>query len=353
MMNFSDRLTIGGKSLGLSEKPFVVAEVSANHNNDLQRAREIVLAAAANGADAVKFQTYTADTITLDSSGPDFLIHDGLWKGQRLYDLYSKGSLPWDWHQPLFELARSLGLAVISTPFDESAVDFLVGLGVDALKIASFELTHIPLIRKVAGAGLPVIISTGMGTAAEIEEAVSAVDGISKDLILLHCVSSYPAEPKDYSLKNLVNLRERHGCLVGLSDHCVENRAAAASVLYDSVFIEKHFTLDRLGGGLDDSFSLEPSGLAELRAAVDEMFYAARHVSEVGESEKDNVSLRRSIYVSKPVRSGEVLTAENIRVVRPGFGMHPRHYDEVIGRRAVNDLEFASPLNRGDVDWSS
>ncbi len=350
-MLFNKSVQIGNKCISNDNNVFLIAEISANHNNDILRAREIIWEASKNGADAVKFQTYTADTITLNSDKPDFLINGGLWDGRTLHDIYSEGSLPWEWHADLFEYARSLGLAVISSPFDETAVDFLVELGVDALKIASFEINHIPLICYAAKKGVPLIISTGMANYEEIYEAVNSVSEFTKDLILLHCISSYPAEPKDYSLSSIPKLFENFNCLVGLSDHCVDNLAASTSVALGAVVIEKHFTLDRNGGGLDDSFSLEPKGLKDLRNNVDTIKVAMQSSKNgCSESEKQSLKYRRSIYASKPIKAGDQFTTSNIKVVRPSMGLHPRFYSSLIGKFANRDIEFASPICEGDLD---
>jgi len=349
-MAFRRSIDIGKQTVSIEQRPYIVAEVSANHNNDMGRALAIVRAAAESGADAVKFQTYTADTITLKSDKSDFVLGKGLWEGRTLHDLYQEGSLPWDWHQELFTFARSLGLGVISSPFDETAVDFLVDIGVEALKIASFELTHIPLIEHAAKTGLPIIMSTGMGTKSEVSEAVEAVRKYSDQLILLHCISSYPALPEDYSVRSISHLGDSHECLVGISDHCETNEIAVASVLLGSVFIEKHFTLDRNGGGLDDSFSQEPDGFRELRRTADSLHAAQRMVAECSESELASRQYRRSIYCSQDIQKGDTFSGQNIRVVRPGFGLHPRHYSELLGRTAVRDISYAEPITLDDLN---
>ena len=342
-------LTIGGKDIGATKRPFLIAEISANHNNSLSRAKDLVRAAAKSGADAVKFQTYTADSITLKSDRPDFQIVGGLWDGRCLYDLYEQGSLPYDWHEPLFDLARSLGLAVISSPFDEKAVDFLVGLGVDALKIASFECNHLPLINHAASAEVPLIISTGMASMDEIGNAVSCVlNQKNTDLILLHCVSSYPAPASQYGIKNIRRLTEQFNCLVGLSDHCTTNEIAAASVVMGAVMIEKHFTLSRDAGGLDDSFSLEPEGFRELRRFVDNVYQATSFTVEVTDAEAKSLQFRRSVYCSNAMRKGDVFTPQNIKVVRPGFGLDPQEFPRIIGKRATRDIDFAEPIKESD-----
>lgn len=346
---FSQEIYIGSKPVSTLQKPFLVAELSANHNNEIDRAKKIIKAAAESGADAIKFQTYTADTITLDAKTDDFALGKGLWEGRFLYDLYSEGSLPWEWHEELFHYARTLGLSVISSPFDETAVKFLVDIGVDALKIASFELTHIPLIVEAARTGLPVILSTGMGTDEEIGEAVRQIATCSSEVILLHCVSAYPARPEEYAIRNIQKLKDKFGVLVGISDHCETNEIAAASCLLGSVFVEKHFTIDREGGGLDDSFSQEPSGFTSLRNMLDSLHAAQSYAPQIVDGEQESLRYRRSIYCSSPIAKGDVFTVENIKVVRPGFGLHPRHYFELLGKTAWRDIGFAEPISIDDL----
>lgn len=348
--SFDMNIQIGSKKVSKQTTPFLVAELSANHNNDIERAKSIIVKAAKSGADAVKFQTYTADTITLNSRDDDFMLGEGLWEGRSLYDLYQEGSLPWEWHQELITFAKSLDLAVISSPFDETAVDFLVDIGIEALKIASFELTHLPLIEHAAKTGLPIIVSTGMGDYAEISEAVEAIRSLNSQLILLHCISSYPALPEDYAIRNIEKLQHDHQCLVGISDHCETNEVAVSSVLLGSVFIEKHFTLDRNGGGLDDSFSLEPKQFGDLRKGVDCLFSAQARTQELGESEKGSLRYRRSIYCAEPISKGDRFTPENIKVVRPGFGLHPRFFASLLGKQSARDINFAEPITQSDFE---
>ena len=344
-MRFKNKIDIGGKFISHDSSVFIIAEISANHNNDISRAKEIIRQASICGADAIKLQTYTADTITLDTNKEDFIIEGGLWDGRSLYDIYSEGSLPWEWHEELISYARDLGLAVISSPFDETAVDFLIDLGIDALKIASFEINHIPLIEYAASKGLPIIMSTGMANDDEINEAVEAVGKHTDELILLHCISSYPARAEEFGLKSILDLKETYSCLSGLSDHCTDNLIASASVALGTTVIEKHFTLDRKGGGLDDSFSLEPEGLKELRENVDLVKAAlVKPNNGCSNSEKSSLKYRRSIYASRPISEGEIFTEENLKVIRPGAGLHPRHYYQLIGRRAKRDVDFAEPL---------
>jgi N-acetylneuraminate synthase len=349
-MKFNQSINIGEKTISADGPVFIIAEISANHNNDIDRAKAIIRKAAENGADAVKLQTYTADTITLESDRPEFVIQGGLWDKRTLYDLYAEGSLPWEWHRELINYAKEFGLAVLSSPFDESAVDFLVNLGIDGLKIASFEINHIPLLQYAAKQGLPLIVSTGMATTPEIKEAVDTISSFTSDLILLHCISSYPAEAKDYSLGSVSYLVDEFGTLVGLSDHCVDNLASAASVALGVSVIEKHFTLDRDSGGLDDSFSLEPDGLLDLRVKVDTVKDAMRPTDNgVAKSEVDSLMFRRSIYASKLIKKGDTFSSENIKVIRPSCGLHPRHFGLLIGEQATRDIEYATPILKSDI----
>ena len=349
-MKFNQSINIGEKTISADGQVFIIAEISANHNNDIDRAKAIIRKAAENGADAVKLQTYTADTITLQSDRPEFVIKGGLWDKRTLHDLYAEGSLPWEWHKELIAYAKGFGLAVVSSPFDESAVDFLVNLGIDGLKIASFEINHIPLIQHAAKQGLPIIISTGMAGMIEIKEAVDAISDSTGDLILLHCISSYPAAAKDYSLSSVSQLSEEFGTVVGLSDHCMDNLAAAASVALGVSIIEKHFTLDRDGGGLDDSFSLEPDGLLDLRVKVDTIKAAMRPTdSGLAKAEEASVLFRRSIYAKKSIKKGDAFTFDNIQVIRPSCGIHPRYFGLLLGKIAKRDIDYASPILESDL----
>ncbi len=340
---------IGGRAVGEGEAPFIVAEMSGNHNQSLERALQIVEAAAAAGAHALKIQTYTADTMTLDLDEGLFHIDDprSLWKGRTLHDVYHEAHTPWDWHKPIFERCRELGIAGFSSPFDASAVDFLGSLGVPCYKIASFENTDLPLIRKAAATGKPVIISTGMASDTEIGEAVAAARGAGcRDLVLLKCTSSYPASPESTNILTIPDLRQRFGCLAGLSDHTMGLGVAVASVALGAVLIEKHFTLRRADGGVDSAFSLEPE---ELRSLVTESLRAWQSLGEVRygptESEKGNLQYRRSLYVTADMRAGEALTPENLRAIRPGLGLPPKHYEAVLGRRVRRDAAKGTPLS--------
>ena len=335
--------------IGSSYRPFVIAEMSGNHNQSLDRALAIVDAAAEAGAQAIKLQTYTADTITLDVRGGAFDIgdSDSLWAGKNLHDLYKLAYTPWEWHGPIMERARSHGMACFSSPFDETAVDFLDELGVPAFKIASFENNHLPLIRKAAATGKPLIISTGMATLAELEEAVEAARGAGcRDLVLLKCTSTYPATPANTNVLTIPHLRELFGCEVGLSDHTMGVGVALAAVAHGATVVEKHFTLARADGGVDSVFSLEP---AEMAALVTETERAWQSLGSVRygptEAEKKSLIFRRSIYVAEDVKAGETFDTTNLRIVRPGEGLAPRFFELVVGKTAKRDLRKGTPLN--------
>ncbi|WP_120716809.1 pseudaminic acid synthase [Tsuneonella amylolytica] len=329
--------------------PLVIAEVSANHNHSLDRALEIVDAAAAAGANAIKLQTYTADTMTIDHSEGEFFISDpnSLWNGTSLYDLYKEAYTPWEWHKPIFDRCREHGMIGFSTPFDPTAVDFLEDLGVPCHKIASFENVDLPLIAKVARTGKPMIMSTGMATAAEIDEAVrTARENGCENLILLKCTSSYPADPASSNLLTIPHLREMFGCHTGLSDHTMGIGAAVAATALGAVAIEKHLTIAREDGGVDSAFSMEPDELAalvrETRTAA-----AARGTVSYGpsEAEKGSLVFRRSIYVVEDVAAGEELTETNLRLIRPGLGLAPKHYADLVGKRVSRDVKRGTPAS--------
>jgi len=344
-------IEIGGRPLGRAHPPFVVAEMSGNHNQSFERALAIVEAAAAAGADAIKLQTYTADTMTLPISEREFLIEDegSLWRGSSLHELYQRAHTPWEWHAPLMRRAAELGTLCFSTPFDDTAVDFLETLAVPAYKIASFEIVHLPLIRKVAATGKPMFISTGMSTLEEIDEAIRAArEGGARNLILMKCTSTYPASPENSNVLAIPVLRARFDCEVGLSDHSMGVGAAVAAVAHGATAIEKHFTLRRADGGVDSAFSLEPEEL-ELLVAETERAWRSLGATRLGptESERASLQFRRSIYVAEDVRKGDVFTVRNLRIVRPGMGLHPRFYEQALGRRASRDAPKGTPL-----DWS-
>lgn len=335
---------IAGRKIGPDQPPFVIAELSGNHNADLGRALHLMDVAAEAGAEAIKLQTYSPDTITLDHNGPGFKISGGLWDGRTLYDLYREAQTPFDWHERLFAHARALGLIVFSSPFDESAIDLLEGLDAPAFKIASFEAIDLPLIRRAARSGKPLIISTGMTTEAEIEEALAAGGGAERSA-LLHCVSAYPADFADANLRAIPWMAERFGCLVGLSDHTPGTATAVASVALGACIVEKHFTLARADGGPDAAFSLEPD---ELKRLVEDCRHAWEALGEAalhrGEIERGNMQFRRSLYVVRDVAAGAALTPENVRSIRPGFGLPPKHLPEVLGRTAARDLKRGEAL---------
>lgn len=345
-MNKPPKIQIAGRPISVNQPPYVIAELSANHNGSLDTALRIVEEARKAGADAVKLQTYRPDTITLKSEAEEFRIRGGLWDGRTLYDLYQEAHMPWDWHRPLFDRARSIGITIFSSPFDKTAVDLLEDLNAPAYKIASFEAVDLPLIRYVASTGKPMVISTGMADAEEIQEAIDAARGAGcRELAILHCVSGYPAPASDYNLRTIADMIERFGHVTGLSDHTLDNTTAIAGVAMGASIIEKHFTLDRSGGGPDDSFSLEPKELADLckgaRTAWESLgrIDYGRKSSEVG-----NAQFRRSLYFVRPLSEGEVVKDSDVRSVRPGFGLAPKHLDAVVGKRITKAVEANTPV---------
>lgn len=339
-------ITIDGRKIGPDYPPYIIAELSANHNGDINRAFQIMEEAKKSGADAIKLQTYTHDTITMDCDSEEFQIKGGLWDGQTLYELYKGAHMPWDWHKPLFEKAKSLGITIFSSPFDSTAVDLLEGLSAPAYKIASFELVDLPLIARVAQTGKPMIMSTGMANEIEIQEAVDTARGNGcEELLVLHCVSGYPAPAEQYNLRTIADISKQFDVLSGLSDHTIDNATAVASVVLGACLIEKHVTMDRSGGGADDSFSLEPAELAQLCKDTKTAWLALGKVNyEQTEAEKGNVKFRRSLYVVKDIKVGEELTHENVKSIRPGFGIAPKHLNEVIGKKATRDLNKGTAL---------
>lgn len=350
-MNPQPHIRIAGRSIGAEHPPYVIAELSANHNGRLDTALRIIEAAKACGADAIKLQTYRPDTITLDANTPDFQIRGGLWDGRTLYELYEEAHMPWEWHAPLFAHAAQLGITIFSSPFDTTAVDLLESLGAPAYKIASFEAVDLPLIRYVAGTGKPMIISTGMADAQEIEEAIEAArSGGCQELAILHCVSGYPAPAEDYNLRTIPDLVQRFGLVTGLSDHTLDNTTAITSVAMGASLIEKHFTLDRSGGGPDDSFSLQPPEMAALCRDARTAWQAMGRVDYGRKSsEEGNAQFRRSLYFVKDLPAGATVTADAVRSVRPGFGLPPKMLEQVIGKRVRRAIVAATPVKADDL----
>lgn len=342
-------IVIDGRRIGMSHKPYVVAELSGNHNQSLQRALDLIKAAAANGADAVKLQTYTADTMTLNTRAKGFVIDnpDSLWAGRTLYDLYEEAHTPWEWHKALFDCAKACGITIFSSPFDATAVDFLESLDAPAYKIASFECTDLPLVRKVASTGKPVIISTGMATVSEIEATVKAArEAGCRELLLLKCTSTYPASAANTNISTIPHMRDLFDCPVGLSDHTMGNGVAVASVAMGAVFIEKHFTMDRADGGVDSTFSMEPDELAALCRDTACAHQAIGHIQYgPSDAEKSSVQFRRSVYVVKDIRKGEVFTSDNLRAIRPGYGLPPAELDQLYGCTSSCDIKAATPMS--------
>lgn len=344
----SVEITLDGHGIGSVHRPFLIAEMSGNHNQSLERALAIVDAAAEHGADAIKLQTYTADTMTLNLRAPGFVIDDpkSLWAGRQLYELYQEAHTPWEWHAPIMDRAAQHGLQCFSTPFDFSSVDFLESLGVPAYKIASFEITDLPLIRRVAATGKPVIMSTGMATAAEIDEAVRAARAAGcRDLVLLKCTSTYPASAENTNVATIPHMRTLFGCEVGLSDHTLGCGVAVAAVALGATVIEKHFTLCRADGGVDAAFSMEPHELRQLREEVDRAWLAVGQVCYGPTAgEMKSLAFRRSLYIAQDLKAGDVLTRENLRCVRPGFGLAPKHLDSLLGLRVGRDVMAGTPM---------
>lgn len=344
-------MKIGERPVGMGERPYLIAEMSGNHNQSLHRALQIVDAAAASGADAIKLQTYTADTMTLNLREPGFVINDpnSLWNGRQLYELYGEAHTPWDWHAPLMERAAELGLHCFSSPFDSTAVDFLETLDVPAYKIASFEMIDIPLIERVAATGRPMIISTGMASIAEIDEALGAARGAgASDITLLKCTSTYPATAENSNLATIPNMQETFGCAVGLSDHTMGCGVAIASVALGACIVEKHFTLCRADGGVDSAFSMEPHEFQNMREECDRAWQAMGQIAYGGtRAEEKSKQFRRSLYIAQDMNAGDTLTPHNLRTVRPGYGLPPKFIHDLMGRRVARTLAAGTP-----VDWS-
>ncbi|GAA0857163.1 pseudaminic acid synthase [Aliiglaciecola litoralis] len=341
-------IKIGKYHIGTSHPPFIIAELSGNHSQNFELAVAMVEAAAAAGAHAIKLQTYTADSMTLDVDSRDFVIQekDSLWHGESLHALYAKAATPYEWHAPLFERAHQLGMLAFSSPFDEDAVDFLSSLNVPCFKIASFELTDIPLIRKAASTGKPLIMSTGMATLSEIEDAVNTARNAGcQEIILLKCTSTYPASPENTNLATISHLRSAFATQVGLSDHTAGVGVSVAAVALGATVVEKHFVLDRNAGGVDAAFSLEPEELKQLVAETQRAHQAIGQVCYGGtQAEEKSKHYRRSIYVSQSIKKGDVLSTENLKIVRPASGLLPKHWDNVLGKTAKQDVSAGTPL---------
>lgn len=334
-------ITIAGRRIAADEAPYVIAEMSANHNGNIETAFKLIEAAKQSGADAVKLQTYRPDTITLNCDSEDFRIRGGLWDGRTLYELYEEAHMPWEWHAPLFAHARTHDITIFSSPFDNTAVDLLEDLNAPAYKIASFEAVDIPLIKYVASTGKPMIISTGMADADEIQEAINAArDGGCTELAILHCVSGYPAPAADYNLRTIPDMIQRFGLVTGLSDHTLDNTTAITSVAMAASIVEKHFTLNRKGGGPDDSFSLEPAELAALCSGCKTAWAALGQVDYGRKSsEQGNVKFRRSLYFVKDLKAGDVISPDAVRSVRPGFGLAPKYLTDIVGKILTADVK--------------
>lgn len=342
-------IKIAGHAVGPQARPYIIAEMSGNHNQSLERALEIVDAAAQSGADAVKLQTYTADTMTLDHDGPGFVIEDkkSLWHGRQLHDLYVEAHTPWEWHQPIMERCAQHGVHCFSTPFDPTAVDFLEELDTPAYKIASFEVIDLPLIRKVAETGKPMIISTGMASVVEIGEALKTCYEAGNDqVVLLKCTSTYPATPENTNISTIPNMAETFDCLIGLSDHTMGTGVAVGAVALGAVLIEKHFTLSRADGGVDSAFSMEPTELRALREESERAWQALGKVTYGGTKvEEASKQFRRSLYVAEDMEQGDVFTETSLRSVRPGYGMAPKHYDVLLGKRVNRAVSKGTPVS--------
>jgi pseudaminic acid synthase len=342
-------MRIGNNKIGLNHRPFIIAEMSGNHNQSLERALEIVDAAAKTGVHAIKLQTYTADTITLDVSEGDFFIEDNsnLWKGTSLYELYEQAYTPWEWHGPIMKRTNELGMLCFSSPFDETAVDFLEGLNVPVYKIASPEIIHLPLLKKVAATGKPMIISTGMASIAEIDEAVEVIkEAGCEQFVLLKCTSTYPATPENSNVLTIPHMRKLFNCEVGLSDHTMGIGASVAAVAHGATVIEKHFTLNRADGGVDSAFSMEPE---EMKQLVIETGRAWQSLGEVNygptEAEKPSLIFRRSLYIAQNMKAGDVLTPKNLRCIRPGMGLAPKYYDILLGRKVNMAVKMGTAMS--------
>jgi len=342
---------INGRMVGCKHPPYIVAELSANHSGSIEKAMQLITIAKSSGADAVKLQTYKPDTITLNCNNPEFIIEGGLWHGRTLYELYEEAHTPWEWHAPMFEYAKKIDITLFSSPFDRSAVDLLEDLNAPAYKIASFEAIDLPLIKYVASTHKPMIISTGMANDEEITEAINAAkEGGCENLAILHCVSGYPAPSEDYNLRIIPDMIKRFNLVTGLSDHTIDNTAAITSIALGTSIIEKHLTLDRLAGGPDDSFSLEPSGMSDLCKKTLAAWQALGKVDYgLKSSERSNIAYRRSLYFIKDIAKGEVITKDAIRSIRPGHGLPPKNLDQLVGKVSSRSIQKNTPTLLDDL----
>lgn len=340
-------MKIDNLQIGLEQRPYIIAEISANHNGSIDTAKKLIQLAQVNGASAVKLQTYTSDTITLDSDSPDFQIKTGLWQGRTLYELYEQAHTPWEWHAELFAHAQQLGITIFSSPFDKTAVDLLESLETPAYKIASFEIVDHDLISYVGSTGKPLIISTGMASKDEIEEALQvATQSGARDIALLHCLSAYPAPASQYKLNTIGHMRRDFGCEIGLSDHSLGNELAIASIALGASLVEKHFTLDSSGSGPDDSFSMDPEQLSRLRASLDLVHDSLGFDNyAIQDAEVESIQFRRSLYFVCDKSAGQKLALEDLRSVRPGFGMPPKYLESIVGRELVRDVKFGDRVS--------
>ena len=346
-------IKINDRKIGVDHSPYVIAEMSANHNGDINNAYKIIDMAKASGADAVKLQTYHPDTITMDMNTPEFMIKGGLWDGQSLYELYKGAFMPWEWHKPLFDYAKKVGITIFSSPFDNTAVDLLEDLNTPAYKIASFEAVDLPLIKYVAQTGKPMIISTGMADTQEIQEAIEAArEGGCKELAILHCVSGYPAPAADYNLRTLADMQGKFGLVTGLSDHTIDNTTAITSVALGASIIEKHVTLDRNGGGPDDSFSLESEELKQLCVGAKTAWESLGNIDYGRKSsEQGDRKFRRSLYFVKDIEEGEVITTEHVKSIRPGYGLAPKYMEEILGKKITSSVKRGTPVSLNAISF--
>jgi len=347
LSNFASIITINGRDIGRCCPPYIIAELSANHNGSIETAKQTILAAKENGADAIKLQTYTADTMTIDCNNDEFMIKGGLWDGYKLYDLYDWAHTPYEWHQELFEYAAQIGITIFSTPFDKTAVDLLESLNTPAYKIASFEITDLPLIQYIAKTGKPIIMSTGMANEQEISEAIQVItDAGGNELIVLHCISSYPAPLEEANLLTMTDIINKYQVVGGLSDHTLTNITSVTAVALGASVIEKHFMLSNENDGADSQFSILPVQLADLCRDAKQAWLSLGRVNyELNEGEKENVKYRRSLYFIADIKAGETISAQHVKNIRPGLGLSPNNLSNIIGKQVIRDVSFGTPVS--------